>query len=74
MSSRETEMSLTFPQMILLLNLVKPGRQMVVSVKSQSLYSAHPNLELISISRVGAQNHYFITDLCEFITEWADWH
>lgn len=53
MSSRETEMGLTFPQMILLLNLV-------VSVKSQSLYSADPNLELISISRVGAQNHLLL--------------
>lgn len=66
MSSRETEMSLTFPQMVLLLNLVKPGLQMVESIKSHSLYSADPNLEL-SISKVRAQNHHFTTDLFEFI-------
>lgn len=59
MSSRETEMGLTFPQMILLLNLV-------VSAKSQSLYSADPNLELISISRVGAQNHLLLTYVSSF--------
>lgn len=60
--------------MILLFNLIKPDLQMGVRVKSQSLYFSDPNLELIRLSGVEAQNHSFVTDLGEFLSrEGADW-
>lgn len=67
MSSRGIEMSSAFCLMIRLLNLVRPSLEMVVRVMSQSLYS-DPNLELMSISGVEGQNHYFITDVFELIS------
>lgn len=67
MLSRGIEMSSAFCLMIRLLNLVRPSLEMVVRVMSQSLYS-DPNLELMSISGIEGQNHYFITDVFEVIS------
>lgn len=38
-----------FSQVILLLNLVRPGLEMVVRVKSLFLYFSDPNLALVTL-------------------------
>lgn len=50
MFSRQIEMDSAFPQMIVLLTLVKPGLELVVRVKFQSLYFLDPKLELVALS------------------------